>query len=299
MTIKEFASLCGCSAQTLRYYDRIGLLRPDNVDPWTGYRHYTAPQAVDFVKIKNLQAADFTISEIRSLLTKPDSEVYNAFEQKLTEQTQKLERIKYIQQSWLTEKNNMEKLVQNVAEYLVHAATDYEVLREFGLAPTQGPAVVAKVKAYLEAATLRHLPAAPDVCLVINDQVIYGADRAAETFAALTENEFKYDDTVLLGDESILKDEGFTQENSETVWERHGWSFVYEFLDSIPRMEKDREYCCTFHMTADKYSEKLEFPLFMLGVMLTKTKTDDIIIGCSVERSPDDKNHFALLRKKQ
>ena len=38
MTIKAFAELCGCTAQTLRYYDRIGLLQPAQVDKWTGYR---------------------------------------------------------------------------------------------------------------------------------------------------------------------------------------------------------------------------------------------------------------------
>ena len=27
MTIKEFASLCGCNTQTLRYYDKIDLFR--------------------------------------------------------------------------------------------------------------------------------------------------------------------------------------------------------------------------------------------------------------------------------
>ena len=28
MTIKEFAGLCGCNPQTLRYYDSVGLLKP-------------------------------------------------------------------------------------------------------------------------------------------------------------------------------------------------------------------------------------------------------------------------------
>ena len=61
MTIKQFAQLCSCNAQTLRYYDRIGLLKPAQVDSWTGYRYYEEKQAVDFVKIKNLQLADFSI----------------------------------------------------------------------------------------------------------------------------------------------------------------------------------------------------------------------------------------------
>ena len=34
MTIKEFASLCGCNTQTLRYYDKIDLLKPVKTDQW-------------------------------------------------------------------------------------------------------------------------------------------------------------------------------------------------------------------------------------------------------------------------
>ena len=83
MTIKDFAALCGCNAQTLRYYDRIGLLCPARVDEWTGYRYYEDRQAVDFVKIKNLQLAEFTIEEIKDLLQKSDEEVYAAFDEKI------------------------------------------------------------------------------------------------------------------------------------------------------------------------------------------------------------------------
>ncbi len=113
MTIKEFAQLCACNTQTLRYYDKIDLLKPVKVDPWSRYRCYESKQAIDFVKIKNLQAADFTIEEIKGLLTLSDQQVYEAFEQKITEQTQKLERIREIQQSYLTEKHNMEKINYN------------------------------------------------------------------------------------------------------------------------------------------------------------------------------------------
>ena len=69
MTIKNFARLCGCNPQTLRYYDRVDLLKPAKVDPWSGYRFYEEEQALTFVKIKNLQTAGFTIEEIRALIT--------------------------------------------------------------------------------------------------------------------------------------------------------------------------------------------------------------------------------------
>ena len=54
MTIKEFAHICGCNPQTLRYYDQIDLLKPVKVDGWSGYRFYDEEQAYVFVKIKNL-----------------------------------------------------------------------------------------------------------------------------------------------------------------------------------------------------------------------------------------------------
>ena len=295
MTIKEFASLCSCSTQTLRYYDKIDLLKPVRVDPWSGYRYYAKAQAVDFVKIRNLQAADFTIDEIKALLTLPDQQVYEAFNRKIAEQTQKLERIKEIQQSYLTEKNNMEKLVQNVSDYLLSAVSNYQVLQEFGLSPEEGPALVAKLKAYIERCTRQYLPAESDVQMIVNDQVIRGADRIASTFEALKET--GYHDTILLGDESIREDAGFTPDNSEIVWACHGWHFVHEFLDRIPHMEKGQDYCFSFHLTEEKRTDGLEFPMFMIAAMLPKAGDESISMGCSVERSTDGENHFALLRR--
>ncbi len=142
ITIKEFAGLCGCSTQTLRYYDRIDLLKPVKVDPWSGYRYYQSAQAIDFVKIKNLQAADFSIGEIKQLLTQPDQQVYEAFDRKIAEQQQKLERILAIQQTYLTEKTNMEQILQGLTDLILSRNPDMDVLREFGVEPAAGPEIM-------------------------------------------------------------------------------------------------------------------------------------------------------------
>ena len=297
MTIKAFAELCGCNTQTLRYYDRIDLLKPVKVDQWSGYRYYAKSQAVDFIKIKNLQAADFAIDEIRALLSLPDQQVYDAFERKIAEQTQKLERIKEIQQSYLTEKSNMEKLVQNAADYILHAATDYRVMQEFGLKPEESPAVRAELKAYMEEIILRDLPAEADVCMLVNDRVIRGAEHAAEALAALKGR--GCEDTVLLGDEHVGEGAGFAADNGETLWERHGWKFVREFLDDIPSIEKGVDYCFCFELAEDKYGEGVEFPLYMIAAMIRRTDAKESAMSCTVERSKDAQNHFALLRKKK
>lgn len=79
MTIKEFARLCGCNPQTLRYYDRVELLKPVKVDEWSGYRFYDEEQALTFIKIKNLQIAGFTIDEIKGLLDSDNDVIFEAF----------------------------------------------------------------------------------------------------------------------------------------------------------------------------------------------------------------------------
>ena len=68
-------------------------------------------QALLFVKIKNLQQADFSIEEIKTLLPGDDDLLMAAFEQKIKEQQQKLERIREIQRSYLKETMDMQKLV--------------------------------------------------------------------------------------------------------------------------------------------------------------------------------------------
>src|SRR5690606_42064685 len=44
MSIGAFAERAGMTASALRFYDDAGLLRPDRVDPVTGYRRYSEAQ---------------------------------------------------------------------------------------------------------------------------------------------------------------------------------------------------------------------------------------------------------------
>lgn len=71
LRIGDLARLGGVSIKALRYYDEQGLLRPDHVDPKTGYRYYSADQARDLAEITNLRCIDFSIQEITALLDTP------------------------------------------------------------------------------------------------------------------------------------------------------------------------------------------------------------------------------------
>lgn len=68
LRIGDMARLAGVSVKALRFYEEQGLLRPEHVDPQTGYRHYTPAQAETLAIITNLRAIDFSIAEIAALL---------------------------------------------------------------------------------------------------------------------------------------------------------------------------------------------------------------------------------------
>lgn len=68
--IGQFSKLTQVSIRMLRYYDEIGLLKPANVDPFTGYRMYSADQIPLLQKIILLRDSKFKISEIKDIILK-------------------------------------------------------------------------------------------------------------------------------------------------------------------------------------------------------------------------------------
>jgi DNA-binding transcriptional MerR regulator/effector-binding domain-containing protein len=67
-SIGEFARLGDVSIRTLRHYDEIGLLRPAQVDPVTGYRGYSAGQLGQLNRIIALKELGLSLSQARRLL---------------------------------------------------------------------------------------------------------------------------------------------------------------------------------------------------------------------------------------
>ena len=67
-SIGEFARLGGVSVRTLRHYDEIGLLRPAQVDPVTGYRGYLASQLGQLNRILALKELGLSLTQASRLL---------------------------------------------------------------------------------------------------------------------------------------------------------------------------------------------------------------------------------------
>jgi len=65
--IGEFSKLNMVTVKTLRHYEEIELLVPDEIDQWTGYRYYRVDQISKMNQIIFLKKLGFTLEEIREV----------------------------------------------------------------------------------------------------------------------------------------------------------------------------------------------------------------------------------------
>jgi effector-binding domain-containing protein len=66
--IGEFSRFSQVTVKTLRYYDQIGLLKPAEIDPFTGYRYYSASQLPRLNRILALKDLGLSLDQIAQLL---------------------------------------------------------------------------------------------------------------------------------------------------------------------------------------------------------------------------------------
>ncbi|HLZ59873.1 MAG TPA: MerR family transcriptional regulator [Ktedonosporobacter sp.] len=71
--IGEFSKIAQVSGRLLRYYDEIGLLRPQSIDPETGYRYYSARQLPRLNRILVLKELGLSLEQIARLLDQETS----------------------------------------------------------------------------------------------------------------------------------------------------------------------------------------------------------------------------------
>lgn len=73
-SVGQTAKAAGITAETLRHYDRIGLVKPCKTDEWTGYRYYSEGEIVRLQTVKALRCMDLSLAEIKEILEYDDFE---------------------------------------------------------------------------------------------------------------------------------------------------------------------------------------------------------------------------------
>jgi len=102
LKIGDFARIGQVSVKTLRYYDMVGLLKPCEVDPSSGYRYYTFDMlpklnrilalkelGLSLDQVKQLLEADLSAQELRGMLRLKQVEI----QQQMAGEKEKLARV--------------------------------------------------------------------------------------------------------------------------------------------------------------------------------------------------------------
>jgi len=88
--IGEFSKINRITVKTLRYYDRVGLLKPAFVNDSNGYRYYTSEQLPVIHKIIALRQMGFSINEILDIINgKNNNLIFENKKEKLLNDIQK------------------------------------------------------------------------------------------------------------------------------------------------------------------------------------------------------------------
>ncbi|WP_432403162.1 MerR family transcriptional regulator [Wukongibacter sp. M2B1] len=113
LSIGEFSKICEVSTKTLRYYDEIGLINPDEINPENGYRYYSINQLKKMLFISRLKSYHFSLEEIKAImgLEKDRSEemLRSALNCKRREVQEKLNAFEYILKQMSNDILNLEK----------------------------------------------------------------------------------------------------------------------------------------------------------------------------------------------
>ena len=78
LSIGDFSRATLMSVKMLRHYHEIALLEPADVDPYTGYRRYTADQIPTAQVIRRFRELQMPLERIRDVLAAPDLATRNA-----------------------------------------------------------------------------------------------------------------------------------------------------------------------------------------------------------------------------
>ena len=94
-TIGEISKIVNISANALRYYDEIGLLKPSLTKSDNQYRYYSASQIKDITFIIELKQYGFTLYEIKELMrNRNNHKLKYMLEEKRTKLHKEMKRLK-------------------------------------------------------------------------------------------------------------------------------------------------------------------------------------------------------------
>lgn len=158
--IGDFSKIARVSGRLLRYYDSIGLLSPQRIEPTTGYRYYAAEQLGRLNKILALKELGLSLDQVARLL---DGKISND----------------EIRGMFMLKKAELERSLSEEALRLRNVESRLKQIDQQGLVADYDVVVKsAPARAYL--GYRRNFPAFGDAIAALKEAVQHGARRIPE-----------------------------------------------------------------------------------------------------------------------
>ena len=118
-TTGQFAKMAGVTLRTIRYYDKIGLLKPSHILD-NGYRQYCNKDLITLQKILALKELGFSLEEIYPLIIDNDKD---SFKESLKLQTSLINQK-------MNHLNNLKATIKSTEKILEHDQISWEKIIE-------------------------------------------------------------------------------------------------------------------------------------------------------------------------
>ena len=148
LKIGEFSQLMQVTVKTLRHYEQKGLLLPETVDEWTGYRYYSIDQMQKLQAIRDLQNLGFSLDEIKDLF---DDNSHIPSIRQLTEKIKETEaqlRLLIARRNRLLEWRNSRKEMKTMEKFSIQSLPEIIVASHREVLPNYaaiGPMCIEKI----------------------------------------------------------------------------------------------------------------------------------------------------------
>lgn len=131
LSIGEFARLRNITTETLRHYDRIGLLKPIKVDSKTGYRYYSILQYEEVGTIKELRQLGMSIDEIKKYFNNRNlKQSVNILKDKHDELRNRIKELQQLEESISEKIKHLEGIskVSNFEDIVIEEIKEREII---------------------------------------------------------------------------------------------------------------------------------------------------------------------------
>ncbi|MBQ9012302.1 MAG: MerR family transcriptional regulator [Bacilli bacterium] len=122
LSIGEFSNICKVSTKTLRYYDEIGLILPNEINNENGYRYYSIEQLETMLFIKRLKYYKFSLEEIKIILKSEELKEEKLYSYLIKKQNEIHKRMKELNNTLEQINNDISNLKQgkSIMSYMEH-----------------------------------------------------------------------------------------------------------------------------------------------------------------------------------